>query len=102
MGLKPTKTKFLTLITKNSNNQTIKSTTTEDKIDTPSKTFKYIFTYDNTKPYFNESQKINVESGLKKHTNKTSALKTVSADFTNTDYTITKQDIKNQKSKRPR
>ena len=65
MGLKPTKTKFPTLITKNRNNQTIKSTSTEDKIVTLTKTFKDMFTYGNTKPYFNESQKINVESDLK-------------------------------------
>ena len=40
VGLKPTETKFPTLITKKSNKQTIKSTTTEDKIDTLTKTFK--------------------------------------------------------------
>ena len=46
LGLKPVKTKYPTLITLDNNNKKIKSTTTQ-KIQTLTDTYKNIFTYDN-------------------------------------------------------
>ena len=94
LGLKPVKTKYPTLITLDNNNKKIKSTTTTQKIQTLTDTFKNTFTYDNTKPYFDNKHKTHTETELTNHVDKTSTLKAIPLNYKNSEYAITKKDRK--------
>ena len=93
LGLKPVKTKYPTLITLDINNKKIKSTTTTQKIQTLTDTFKNIFTYDNTKPYFDNKHKTHIETELTNHVDKTSTLKEIPPNYKDSEYALTKKDI---------
>ena len=77
----------------------IKSATTTQKIRTLADTLKNIFTYDNTKPYFDNKHKTHTEKELTNHIDKTSTLKEIPLNYKNSEYAITKKDIENTTDK---
>ena len=93
MGLKPTKTKYPTLITYDEHDNVIKSTTTEQKVKTLTSTFENIFTHDNTKTYYNDDHKHNVEDTIKSYAHQLAPQKTIPSRYKETEHAITKQDI---------
>ena len=108
MELKPTKTKFSTLISYDDHDNVIKSTTTEQKVKTLTSTFENILTHDTTKTYCNDDHKHNIEDTIKSYAHQLSPQKTIPSRYNEIEHTITKQDrinnkqTEDKKSKRPR
>ena len=92
-GQQKPKTKFPTLITQDKNGQTIKSTTTQDKVKIITETFEDIFTYDNPKPYFDDTHKINVTNHMKEIQHQLSPLKSIPENYLHSQHKITINEI---------
>ena len=96
LGLKPPPTKFPTLITKNeTTDKKMKSTTPQQKVDTLTTTFQNIFTHETSKPHFNEKHKKrrDTEIAIYKIMNIINPLKEITPNYTETEHTITKENI---------
>ena len=93
---------FPTLITYDKDNNKIRSTTTEQKIDTFTSTFENIFTHDDPSEHYNINFKEQIATNLKLNEKLINTLPTISPNYLTHKYAITTKLIENTINSTPK